>query len=90
MGCCAQGYARVLERAGEPLEGVRALLVMNHENGGFDCPGYAWPDDVIPSVVGREGRRRGHLARESANETQALKHSATNLKNVTGNHLSKS
>ncbi|WP_009479865.1 hypothetical protein [Rhodococcus sp. JVH1] len=18
---------------------------MNHANGGFDCPGYAWPDD---------------------------------------------
>jgi molybdopterin-dependent oxidoreductase alpha subunit len=35
----------VLERAGEPLEGFRALFVMNHEDGGFDCPGCAWPDD---------------------------------------------
>ncbi len=26
-------------------EGFRALLVMNHEDGGFDCPGCAWPDD---------------------------------------------
>ena len=41
----ARSVARVLERAGEPLEGVRALFVMNHENGGFDCPGCAWPDD---------------------------------------------
>jgi molybdopterin-dependent oxidoreductase alpha subunit len=41
----ARSVAQVLERAGEPLEGVRALFVMNHENGGFDCPGCAWPDD---------------------------------------------
>jgi molybdopterin-dependent oxidoreductase alpha subunit len=41
----ARSVAGVLERAGEPLEGVRALFVMNHENGGFDCPGCAWPDD---------------------------------------------
>jgi molybdopterin-dependent oxidoreductase alpha subunit len=24
---------------------MHALFVMNHENGGFDCPGCAWPDD---------------------------------------------
>jgi molybdopterin-dependent oxidoreductase alpha subunit len=41
----AESVARVLERAGEPLEGFRALFVMNHEDGGFDCPGCAWPDD---------------------------------------------
>ena len=41
----ARSVAQVLERAGEPLEGARALLVMNHEDGGFDCPGCAWPDD---------------------------------------------
>ncbi len=27
------------------VEGVRAIFRMNHENGGFDCPGCAWPDD---------------------------------------------
>jgi molybdopterin-dependent oxidoreductase alpha subunit len=41
----ARSVARVLERAGNPPEGFRALFVMNHENGGFDCPGCAWPDD---------------------------------------------
>src|SRR5882672_6036703 len=41
----ARSVAGVLERAGESLEGVRALFVMNHQNGGFDCPGCAWPDD---------------------------------------------
>jgi molybdopterin-dependent oxidoreductase alpha subunit len=41
----ARSVSHVLERAGEPLEGIRALFVMNHENGGFDCPGCAWPDD---------------------------------------------
>jgi molybdopterin-dependent oxidoreductase alpha subunit len=37
--------ARVLEKAGEPIDGFRAMFVMNHEDGGFDCPGCAWPDD---------------------------------------------
>jgi molybdopterin-dependent oxidoreductase alpha subunit len=41
----SRSVGRVLERAGEPLEGLRALFVMNHEDGGFDCPGCAWPDD---------------------------------------------
>jgi molybdopterin-dependent oxidoreductase alpha subunit len=41
----ARSVAHVLEQAGEPLEGFRALFVMNHQNGGFDCPGCAWPDD---------------------------------------------
>ncbi|GAA4460532.1 FdhF/YdeP family oxidoreductase [Phytohabitans houttuyneae] len=41
----ARSVERVLARAGEPVEGFRALLVMNHEDGGFDCPGCAWPDD---------------------------------------------
>lgn len=33
----------VRERA---LDGPRAIMKMNHENGGFDCPGCAWPDDT--------------------------------------------
>ncbi|HEY3717501.1 MAG TPA: FdhF/YdeP family oxidoreductase [Jatrophihabitantaceae bacterium] len=41
----ARSVASVLRRAGEPLEGFRALFEMNHEDGGFDCPGCAWPDD---------------------------------------------
>jgi molybdopterin-dependent oxidoreductase alpha subunit len=41
----ARSVGRVLEHAPEPVEGIRAMVVMNHENGGFDCPGCAWPDD---------------------------------------------
>jgi molybdopterin-dependent oxidoreductase alpha subunit len=41
----ARSVGKVLERAGEPLQGFRALFVMNQEDGGFDCPGCAWPDD---------------------------------------------
>ncbi|MCU1464527.1 MAG: molybdopterin-dependent oxidoreductase alpha subunit [Actinomycetia bacterium] len=41
----ARSVGAVLERAGEPLEGFRAIFVMNQEDGGFDCPGCAWPDD---------------------------------------------
>src|ERR1700690_1817260 len=37
--------AKVLIENGAPINGTRALFVMNHENGGFDCPGCAWPDD---------------------------------------------
>src|SRR6185312_9832091 len=41
----ARSVGHVLETRGTPVEGVRALFVMNQENGGFDCPGCAWPDD---------------------------------------------
>ncbi len=41
----ALSVSRVLEKAGEPIDGFRAMFVMNHEDGGFDCPGCAWPDD---------------------------------------------
>ncbi|BBY30316.1 FdhF/YdeP family oxidoreductase [Mycolicibacterium sediminis] len=40
----ARSVARVLGMAREPLRGPHAILKMNHENGGFDCPGCAWPD----------------------------------------------
>jgi molybdopterin-dependent oxidoreductase alpha subunit len=41
----ARSVGEVLEKSGERAEGVRALFVMNQEDGGFDCPGCAWPDD---------------------------------------------
>jgi molybdopterin-dependent oxidoreductase alpha subunit len=41
----SRSVARVLAQSREPLEGPRAILKMNHEDGGFDCPGCAWPDD---------------------------------------------
>jgi anaerobic selenocysteine-containing dehydrogenase len=41
----ARSVGHVLEERGTPAEGVRALFVMNQEDGGFDCPGCAWPDD---------------------------------------------
>jgi molybdopterin-dependent oxidoreductase alpha subunit len=41
----ARSVGQVLRRAGEPVEGFHALFVMNQEDGGFDCPGCAWPDD---------------------------------------------
>ncbi len=37
--------ARVVAEAREPIKAPHAILKMNHENGGFDCPGCAWPDD---------------------------------------------
>jgi hypothetical protein len=41
----ARSVGEVIEKAGEPVEAVRVLFTMNNENGGFDCPGCAWPDD---------------------------------------------
>src|ERR1700686_1949731 len=41
----AMSVTEVLLKQGEILDGTRAVLKMNHENGGFDCPGCAWPDD---------------------------------------------
>ncbi|GAA1615419.1 FdhF/YdeP family oxidoreductase [Catellatospora bangladeshensis] len=41
----ARSVGKVLLRSPEPVEGIRAILNMNQEDGGFDCPGCAWPDD---------------------------------------------
>lgn len=41
----AMSVGRVLVEQGQLIDGVRAIFRMNHENGGFDCPGCAWPDD---------------------------------------------
>ncbi|MGW6281315.1 FdhF/YdeP family oxidoreductase [Kribbella sp. NPDC055071] len=41
----ARSVGRIIERAPEPVNAMHAILVMNQENGGFDCPGCAWPDD---------------------------------------------
>lgn len=37
--------SKVLLKRRELLEGPQVIVRMNHENGGFDCPGCAWPDD---------------------------------------------
>ncbi|MEY9872526.1 molybdopterin-dependent oxidoreductase alpha subunit [Streptacidiphilus sp. MAP12-33] len=42
----AKSVTNFLVREGEYLDGPRAIMKMNHENGGFDCPGCAWPDDI--------------------------------------------
>ncbi|AKU18898.1 FdhF/YdeP family oxidoreductase [Luteipulveratus mongoliensis] len=42
----AMSVGKVLLREREPLLGPKAIFKMNHENGGFDCPGCAWPDDT--------------------------------------------
>src|SRR6202161_1900524 len=41
----AKAVGLVLLQQGELINGTRAVFRMNHENGGFDCPGCAWPDD---------------------------------------------
>ena len=41
----ARSVAKVLAQSRELVAGARAIQRMNHEDGGFDCPGCAWPDD---------------------------------------------
>lgn len=42
----AKSVTRLLLRERELVDGPRAIMRMNHENKGFDCPGCAWPDDT--------------------------------------------
>ena len=42
----AKSVTGVLLEQGELRAGARAILKMNHEDGGFDCPGCAWPDSL--------------------------------------------
>jgi molybdopterin-dependent oxidoreductase alpha subunit len=41
----AKSVSLVLLRQRELIDGTRAVINMNHEDGGYDCPGCAWPDD---------------------------------------------
>jgi molybdopterin-dependent oxidoreductase alpha subunit len=41
----ALSVGEILVKQNTIAEGVEAIFRMNHENGGFDCPGCAWPDD---------------------------------------------
>jgi molybdopterin-dependent oxidoreductase alpha subunit len=41
----AKSVGLTILRQGEIINGIKAIFLMNHENGGFDCPGCAWPDD---------------------------------------------
>lgn len=41
----AMSVGKVLLRSRQVMSGSKSMLTMNHENGGFDCPGCAWPDD---------------------------------------------
>ncbi|WP_329035067.1 FdhF/YdeP family oxidoreductase [Streptomyces sp. NBC_00178] len=42
----AKSVSRFLVRERALVDGPRAIMRMNHENSGFDCPGCAWPDDL--------------------------------------------
>ncbi|GAA3090915.1 FdhF/YdeP family oxidoreductase [Streptomyces rectiviolaceus] len=42
----AKSVTQFLVRERALVDGPRAIKRMNHEDGGFDCPGCAWPDDT--------------------------------------------
>jgi molybdopterin-dependent oxidoreductase alpha subunit len=41
----AKSVSLVLLKNHEVINGARVVFKMNHENGGYDCPGCAWPDN---------------------------------------------
>ena len=41
----AINVGQVLLKQRELIDGARVVFKMNHEDGGYDCPGCAWPDD---------------------------------------------
>lgn len=61
----AKSVTKVPLRAREPLEGPRVLAKMNHEDGGFDCPGCAWPDHDLEAV----GRLTEPMAYDAGSDT---------------------
>jgi molybdopterin-dependent oxidoreductase alpha subunit len=65
----ARSVGHLLARAGDPVDAFKALFVMNHEDGGFDCPGCAWPDD--PTGLRLDLCENGvkHVAWETTRET---------------------
>ncbi|MEV6192445.1 FdhF/YdeP family oxidoreductase [Streptomyces sp. NPDC051920] len=42
----AKSVTQFLVRERALVDGPRAIMRMNHERTGFDCPGCAWPDDT--------------------------------------------
>src|SRR5260370_8222432 len=44
----AISVSKVLIGQGELIDGTRAVFKMNHENGGYHCPGCACPDPPNP------------------------------------------
>jgi molybdopterin-dependent oxidoreductase alpha subunit len=79
----SRSVGRVIEHSEEPAEGLRAMFVMNHEDGGFDCPGCAWPDD--PSGLRLDICENGvkhatwELARAKANREFFAAHTVSEL-----------
>ncbi len=43
-----RSVTEIFLREREPIAGTTAMLVMNHANTGYDCPGCAWPDATGP------------------------------------------
>lgn len=41
----AASVSKILLKQHALVDGARIVRKMNHENGGYDCPGCAWPDD---------------------------------------------
>ncbi|MGO3152380.1 MAG: FdhF/YdeP family oxidoreductase [Galactobacter sp.] len=41
----AKSVGRILMEQRLPMAGSKAMFQLNHNPGGYDCPGCAWPDD---------------------------------------------
>jgi molybdopterin-dependent oxidoreductase alpha subunit len=80
----AMSVMKVLKDGGEWVDGPRALFKMNHENGGFDCPGCAWPDDTkgLKLDICENGIKHvtWEMTRERAGKEFFAGHTVTELK----------
>jgi molybdopterin-dependent oxidoreductase alpha subunit len=81
----AFSVGRILLEQGEIIDGVRAIFKMNHENGGFDCPGCAWPDDLkgLRMDICENGIKHvtWEMTKKRADRNFFSKHSVTELMN---------
>jgi molybdopterin-dependent oxidoreductase alpha subunit len=68
-------------REKEFVDGPRSMLRMNHDDGGFDCPGCAWPDDRLRLDVCENGIKHAtwEMTRRRAGPDLFARHTVTEL-----------
>ena len=88
----ALSVSQVLAKEREPIEGARSIFTMNQTDGGFDCPGCAWPDDPDVSMdICENGIKHVTWEMTPKRTTREFfaKHSVTELESWTDHDLEK-
>ncbi|MGX6396255.1 FdhF/YdeP family oxidoreductase [Rothia kristinae] len=88
----AISVTEVLAKEREPVLGARTVFRMNQEDGGFDCPGCAWPDDPKVSMdICENGIKHAtwEMTRNRTTRDFFAEHSVTELAGWTDHDLEK-